>query len=187
MFNLKQWLAVIAQRAYGLPIIVTFPILILYGLDWGWYAASFLSPSIILTPVWLLMAKKTDVITEHKGQRSIQRYRLPGWLAWAETPDEHLPGGLYEPTHAKIYNTFGWFIASWYWLVRNSAHGIPWSQGVKAIGYNQNTDEIHKRIIPLWKFKLIIGFTVKKDNYSVYTGFGFWAVPTISLRWGDQD
>ena len=50
---------------------------------------------------------------------------LPGWARWLETPDERLPGGLYEPTLRDMLATHGKFITSLYWLgLRNRAHGF---------------------------------------------------------------
>lgn len=53
------------------------------------------------------------------------RWRLPKWARWLETHDENdglLPGGLYEPAIKKIYNRFGWIVASIVWLWRNRAY-----------------------------------------------------------------
>jgi hypothetical protein len=73
------------------------------------------------------------------GQSSI-RGDLPRWLAWLGTPDERLPGGLYEPAVLSIYKRFGRFFCAWYWLgIRNRVHGFaavfglptsaPWADG----------------------------------------------------------
>ena len=64
------------------------------------------------------------------GSRRLSATDCRRWAAFAETPDEHLPGGLYEPTQLKIYERFGWFIASWYWLAwRNVGHRMRWDKG----------------------------------------------------------
>lgn len=87
-----------------------------------------------------LIATPTNVKTTHHAQPDVQRYRLPRWLKWAETPDEHLPGGLYEPTVMKIYQRFGWVTCSIYWLLlRNVGQGILWPYGVLVGQVYRNT------------------------------------------------
>lgn len=100
-----------------------------------------------VVPFMLRKAEKTDVITSHHDQPNIQRYRLPAKWAWVETPDEHLPGGMYEPTVAKLYKSFGWFITSWYWLgLRNVGQGLlfPYGKIVHPI-YTPNTNFADRR------------------------------------------
>jgi hypothetical protein len=51
-------------------------------------------------------------------------YRVPRWLRWLETQDDHdglLPAGLYEPTILDVYWQWGWRWASIRWLWRNRA------------------------------------------------------------------
>lgn len=114
----------VVAAALALSPLVSVALAVLYGPAW-----LALAPVVPLA-FWAL-ARKTSVKTTHFGQPDVQRYRLPSWLAWAETPDEHLPGGLYEPTVAKIYNRFGWVVCSLYWLLlRNVGQGLLWPRGL---------------------------------------------------------
>lgn len=114
--------------------------------------------------------------------------RLPSWASWFETPDDiTLPGGLYEPTVYKIYQKYGWFISSWYWLgLRNIAHGVMWNQGRHV--YSRERIEVVKELGP---FKLIYGYKVVNDWYKLKIGYnngdvGLWAVPRITIRMKGQ-
>lgn len=48
--------------------------------------------------------------------------RLPRGFRWLETPDDPLPGGQYEPQVRKVYDRFGFYVGSVYWLWRNRAY-----------------------------------------------------------------
>lgn len=53
-------------------------------------------------------------------------YRVPRWLRWLETQDDHdglLPAGLYEPTILDVYWQWGWRWAAIRWLWRDG-HGV---------------------------------------------------------------
>ena len=50
--------------------------------------------------------------------------RLPWGFRWMETPDDPLPGGTYEPTVARIYERWGFYWGSVYWLMRNRAYRL---------------------------------------------------------------
>jgi hypothetical protein len=65
--------------------------------------------------VMLYAVKFTDV--KYTG-------RLPRGFQWMETPDDPLPGGTYEPTVARIYDRFGFYWGSVYWLMRNRAYRL---------------------------------------------------------------
>lgn len=55
----------------------------------------------------------------------IVRGDLPWWASLFGTFDERLPGGMYEPTVVKVYNRFGRYWCSLYWLiVRNRMFGL---------------------------------------------------------------
>lgn len=61
------------------------------------------------------------------------RGNMPRWLSWLETPDERLPGGLYEPAVLAIYEKYGAWVCAWYWLgVRNRVQGFAAAFGVPA-------------------------------------------------------
>jgi len=148
-----------------------------------------------LVPIVLIFAKKTDVKTTHYNQPDIQRYKLPKIFFFLETPDELLPGGLYEPKIKKIYEKYGWFMASWSWLgTRNVGHGVMWNEGheiPKPIW--QMSDEEKKNFsvftkeIPLGFIKIIYGYKGVNDWYSLKTNQGIWAVPRLTMRLTKQD
>lgn len=150
----------------------------------------------LLMPLLLLFARKTDQVTTHYGQPQVPRYRLPYWLAWAESPDEHLPGGLYEPTVMRIYERFGWFISSWYWLgFRNVGNGIVWGLGheVPMALKSMTTDDMAR--YGVWRKQRVVlgvrfiwGWETVRDWHSTKTkSQGFWAVPHVTARLAGQD
>lgn len=98
----------------------------IYLHDWRYLLAAPVTPVLF----WLLM-RPVGVGGTHIGQEAIPRYRLPSWLAWAETPDEYLPGGMYEKPVAWIYRHFGAIASSMYWvLLRNVGGGVMWGRAV---------------------------------------------------------
>lgn len=120
----------------------------------------------------------------------VRRYKLPKWAEPLETPDQSLPGGLYEPSVLKIYKRYGWRTTAVNWLgTRNVGFGIAWQYGKPATNYmimlteQQKKDQgvwgFEKRILGIW---VIFGYAIYRDWYSKYTDDGFWAVPRISLR-----
>ena len=149
----------------------------------------------LIVPILLLFARETNVKTNHYGQPQVKRYRLPRWAAFAETPDEHLPGGLYEPTQLKIYERFGWFIASWYWLAwRNVGHRMRWDKGFAVPSNIRQLSAEEQAKYGIWKtretygpFVLIRGYQVKNDWFGEYSDNGLWAVPQLTIRLASQD
>lgn len=90
--------------------------------------------------------------TRELGQQEFGRWptvvrRLQPGQRWIETPDDkYLPAGLYEADQRRLYERFGLFLASWYWLgVRNRAYGVTrrhryqWQEGDRFI----TTGEAH--------------------------------------------
>lgn len=157
------------------------------------FALRFVAPFIV--PIALIFAKKTSVITTHYAQPPIQRYKLPSWLFFMETPDELLPGGLYEPKIKKIYEKYGWFMASWSWLgTRNVGHGLMWDHGKeipKHIAIMSDLEREHYGIFSVTKIygpiKIIYGYKGVNDWYSLKTNKGIWAVPRFTMRLTKQD
>lgn len=151
----------------------------------------FVVPFIV--PIALLFAKKSDKLTSHYGQDpDVQRYKLPKLFTWLETPDEDLAGGLYEPTVKKIYNKFGWYICSWYWIgIRNQCQGLLWTQGfeVTELDYFVKKQMVGKPLskfptkqINLYWFQIVFEWEVAHDHYLDYTTTGYFAIPKMSLR-----
>lgn len=127
-----------------------------------------------------IFAKKTDKKATHHGQVDVQRYELPKWLFFMETPDEMLPGGLYEPTVLKIYEKYGWLITSYYWLcIRNVGHGFRWMFGVEV---PSKSTPVELETIDLKYIFLLKGWQIYSDRYNKKTKSGFIAVPKLTIR-----
>lgn len=94
------------------------------------YRAACRVLALVCVPPAVLLARWDDYPTTWTGGASENgpptvRGDLPRWLAWFGTPDERLPGGMYEPTVRGVYNRFGRYWCSVYWLVnRNAMHGL---------------------------------------------------------------
>lgn len=151
----------------------------------------FVTPFIV--PIALLFAKKTDRVTKHYGQDpDMQRYTLPKVFSFLMTFDEDLAGGMYEPTVEKIYNRFGWYICSWYWIgIRNQCQGLLWTQGFevteleytlkKALGYAPQ-DKFPTRQINLYWFTLVFEYEICHDHYRSHTTTGYYCIPKMGLK-----
>ncbi len=156
---------------------------------------------IAITNLWLiailvLFARKTDIKSLHKNQRDIPRRIFPDWLFFMSSPDEHLPGGMYEKTIAEYYDKYGYFITAVIWTgVRNAGQGILWDYGMELPKYPQHLSDAElaalgyfKRIKKVGPFAVISGFTVRPDNYKTkIKNNGVWATPTFSIRMWKQD
>lgn len=147
----------------------------------------FLIPAMIVCR----FAKPTDAKTTHNNQPDIQRYRLPKWLRVFETPDEHLPGAMYEPTVKKIYDRFGWYCTSVYWIgLRNPGQGIVWNDGHEVPKKIKDMSELEKKLYGVYRkekiigpLKIIYGWETTRDWYSTKTTDGIWATPHFTVRW----
>jgi hypothetical protein len=140
-------------------------------------AMHFIAP--LLVPIALLFA-----------QRGRYRTKLPWIFNWLETPDEWLPGDRTIPAVRDIYDKWGWFICSWYWLgFRNVAFGISWQFGKPATNYlavlteeEQKARGVFEHRYKVGFIELLVGYAIYKDWYSTRTVVGFWAVPRITVR-----
>lgn len=146
-----------------------------------------------IAPIALLFAKKSDRVTTHYGQDpAIQRYRLPKLFKWLETCDEDLAGGMYEPTVKKIYDKFGWYICSWYWIgLRNQCQGLLWTQGfevteldyaLKKVWGEMPEEKFPTRQINLYWFKIVFEWEIAHDHYLDYTTTGYYCIPKMTLK-----
>lgn len=106
----------------------------------------------------------------------------PNWLYWLSTPDERLPGGLYEPAHKAVFDRWGKWIASWYWLgIRNRMMGLGHSLGIPATEYIPDVRGFYRNGA-VWQWSVHIVFIRIALGYKVYKmADGFWAVPTCSI------
>lgn len=143
--------------------------------------------SIAVIPVaWAtpLFAKWDKEPTE-----GVIRGDLPKWLSWFSTPDERLPGGMYEPTVASMYEKRGKLVTSMYWLgFRNRAHGFRQLTGKPATeAQHMNSDKA--RYIDLgdglWRLTLVFGPFRFVTGYRVYNQKGTYvAIPTFTIKRG---
>lgn len=137
---------------------------------------------------------KTTQVTVHAAEVSddlfVDRTKLPDWLWWFQTPDEPLPGGLYEPTVLTWYQILGYYWCSVLWLIRNRMYGLSWYFGKPADGY---LDSVPGEIVRRgdlwrgwWKFGPIVfqaGWKVHRKDFDAKAQTGpFWAIPFVSLR-----
>jgi len=74
-----------------------------------------LVPLLVLLALPFIKWDKQASLDRH-GKDLTVRGDLPNWLSWLSTPDERLPGGLYEPAHKALFERYGKWVASWYWL-----------------------------------------------------------------------
>lgn len=170
------------QRINKMRKVFTKKVIFLLAVQFAWSLVAWL-----VVPFFLIFAERISSSAD-----GIKRYALPRFLRWAETPDEHLPGGMYEPTVEKLYMCAGWFITSWYWLaLRNVGHGILWDQGWAVPCYPQHmtpeqmaqygTQVQQRRILGLW---FMWGAKTAADTLKtkhLEKGW-YWAVPWWSVR-----
>jgi len=137
----------------------------------------------------LFTAKKVSDLNIHNYQINIPRYKLPSFLGWMETKDELLPGDISIQAVSDIYLKWGWFIAGWYWLGLRNTGSILWYFGKEAPNYlacmtpeQESQYGIYQNEHKLGFIKILTGWNVYRDWYSVYTNDGFWATPYLSLR-----
>jgi len=125
----------------------------------------------------------------HNDQPKVTRYKLPAWASWMETKDELLCGDLSIPTVSSLYEKWGSFIASWYWIGVRNTGSILWYVGKEAPNYlacmtpeDMQKYGVYQNIHPFLFLELRVGWNVYRDWYSTFTNNGFWATPYISLR-----
>jgi hypothetical protein len=139
----------------------------------------------LTAPIWVLLA--LPFIKWDKTQSTLYgiptfRGDLPNWLYWLSTPDERLPGGLYEPAHKEVFDKWGKWVASWYWLgVRNRMMGLGHSLGIQATEYIPDQRGFYRNG-DVWQYSVHIVFIRIALGYKVYKmADGFWAVPTCAI------
>lgn len=120
------------------------PILIALALQ----VAALIAPLLVLLALPFIHWDHIPSV-DGQGRYPAVRGDFPRWLAWLGTPDERLPGGLYEPAVFSIYQRFGRFFCAWYWAgVRNRMHGLAAMFGrrtlagweVDGYGYQERED-----------------------------------------------
>jgi hypothetical protein len=156
---------------------------------WPPLAGLFLFPlrlaCIVLVPLVLVFARWDKAPTTDRTGWTTIRGDLPSWLSWFSTPDERLPGGLYEPTVEAMLRRRGRFITSWYWLgARNQLHGLGMWLGMQTTDYAPESDgywsrgEVWRRTWTIGVVRVIVGWQV----YKLLDG-RFWAYPALTVKW----
>nr|WP_315237729.1 hypothetical protein [uncultured Albidiferax sp.] len=144
----------------------------------------------LLAPFLVLLALPfirwdTDLSLDPSGRHPATRGDLPRWLAWLGTPDERLPGGLYEPTVKSIYRRFGHVWCAWYWLgVRNRVHGLAAMLGVPTSAFWPPEPGYYTRGNLWWlRYPLLGGRLAFKAGYRSYKLLDgtFLAVPVFTI------
>ena len=145
----------------------------------------------LLCPLLMLLALpfiRWDLVpsTGQWGTHPVIRGSLPRWLSWLETPDERLPGGLYEDTHRALYERWGKWVASYVWLGwRNRLHGLGYALGKPATFYDPEQLGLWEREEDgIWKYTAQLGPLRFVAGWGVYMKLdgSFWAVPVFSIK-----
>lgn len=144
----------------------------------------------LLCPVLMLLALpfiRWDLVPSagQWGTHPVVRGSLPGWLSWLETPDERLPGGLYEDAHRALYERCGKWLASYVWLGwRNRLHGLAYACGHETTGHKPG-DEITGlwQRGDVWQYVKQIGPLRFVVGYQIYAlADRYWAAPVFSIK-----
>lgn len=143
----------------------------------------------VLVPLALLFAKWDSEPTQGvqhglSANPAIIRGDLPGWLSWFSTPDERLPGGLYEPAVHNLYYAHGKFITAWYWLgIRNCLMGMSKYFGKPTTDYAPEDSGFWSRG-DVWRYTLALGPIRVILGYQVYRLLdgSFWAYPCFTAK-----
>jgi hypothetical protein len=128
--------------------------------------------------------------------RLVSRYELPRWLAWFGTPDELLPGALYEARVVASLDSWGgvyWTTVKW--LSANRLYGLTWAFGRPVSDYMMITDsdgyvvqfDLISGFDDLWRWKKTTGPLVWLAGWKVHraswrSDSGLIAIPFVSVR-----
>lgn len=127
---------------------------------------SLVAPLLVLLA--LPFAKWDDFPSVARDGTTTIRGDLPNWLSWLSTPDERLPGGLYETEHKALLEKTGKYFASWYWLGwRNRLHGLRMALGKPTYDYITYSPGFSERG-DIWHYSKQIGIFRFAAGYKVY-------------------
>lgn len=98
---------------------------------------------------------------------AVERSFLPRWLWWYQTPDEPLPGALYEQTIVGRLLLRGPFVTSALWLVRNAGYGLAFACGRPADAYLDAAPGLVVRG-RLWRYQAKLGPLVVMVGWKVH-------------------
>lgn len=101
---------------------------------------------------------------------------------WLDTPDEPLPGGMYEPQVRGWYDRYGWRVCAVLWLWRNRAFRLAFSLGRPVDSYDAAP----------WRHDWVCGILKGTVGWKVYRATP-GAAPLIAVRalsirfnWGES-
>jgi hypothetical protein len=153
---------------YIVPVILGVLLLVL----------SFLCPFLVILTLPFIKWDKQPTDGVIRGD-------LPKWLSWFSTPDERLPGGMYEPTVKKIYDKYGKWFTSWYWLgVRNCLMTLAVRLGKPTTDYIPETPLGFWERGDIWRYSCTLGPIKFVTGYQVYKVLdrSFQAAPVFTLK-----
>jgi len=97
-------------------------------------------------------------------------------FCWLDTPDEPLPGGMYEPAVKSFYHAYGWYWSAVFWLWRNRAFALAFHFGRPAKDYADAPWRVD------WTFWFLRGMIGWKVYRATPREKPLIAVPAISIR-----
>lgn len=155
-------------------------------------AFRFMAPFVI--PFMLLFRQKATVeeyapSLPYQNGIDIQRYKFPKVLDCMEVQDDwNFPS--YEPAMLKLYNKWGWWVATYVNLaLRNVGSGLMWQLAIPVSDYWVHLSDEEKQSKGLFdndyslgRVVLKVGFVTYRNWKGKYGGSKFLAVPRITLR-----
>ena len=147
--------------------------------------AALFAPLLVLLALPFIRWDTFETV-DGMGRCPAIRGDLPRWLSWLDTPDERLPGGLYEPAVLAIKNRFGKVFCAWYWLgLRNTMHGFAAFFGKPTLSGWADGFGIQQRGDLWWiRWPLLNDTLCFKAGYRIYTlppDGRFLAVPVFTI------
>lgn len=142
--------------------------------------AFFLSPILMLISLPFIKwdrAKQED--------DTILRGSLPSFLSFLETPDQRLPGDLTIPSVKDIFDKYGKYITSWYWLgIRNQMMTLAIRLGQDTTDYIPEQPYGYWERGDIWRYSISLGRFTFVTGYQVYKVLdgSFKAAPVFSLK-----
>lgn len=143
---------------------------------------SLTAPVLMLFALPFIRWDKTESVGSY-GIGNIKRGDLPLWLSGLSTPDERLPGGMYEPAHLALYEKYGKWVASWYWLgIRNRMIGVGVALGRETTDYAPDGLGFWQRG-DMWRFAFKVGVIKFLTGYKIYKLLDgrYQAAPAFSI------
>lgn len=171
MQKLKDISIAILIEIFGLLTIPFLPLIAILGYKYNTYV------------------RTSNIKTEDGELLLVPRWFLPKWLWWFQTPDELMPGAMYEPTVVN-WLKFGQIYTATLWMLRNRVYGLSWTFGRPASGY---LDPVNGKVVTaenLWRFSTTFGpfyfgcgWKVHRKDFDAHWQTGpFWAIPFITIR-----